>query len=355
MISRSVRCLVPIISVSILTLLLVQPAWCAIPARTDMIGKPLLLSLNPPSASNGPDCGHDGPPQKQKSGHPGHPGGGRPGAAVESEHRPVPKRAYHLNTVRRLAQVKALVRRPDGSIVEPELHLGVNPGLTFPTPMGNGPLHGANNVYVVEKGIENNTLLIRTAKWITMHHSCGWGHDGKFNDMLTKPQGLDSIPLEIVMNKLWDTNFHASVTSGDNLIITVFSYGKPVHGATVKLSTDKGWSKEVTTDEAGKAKLQLIRDYYPDSWPEFHRTYRGKFLVTARYDAVQDGEYKNTHYDRISYITTLPWKYSPSSQDYSSYAFGLLVGSLSLTVSGVGVYAYRERRKKPYKRITFRE
>jgi len=78
-------------------------------------------------------------------------------------------------------------------------------------------------------------------------------------------------------------------------------------------------------------------------------------MVTAEYEADLKGSYQNKSYDRTSYIATLPWKYSPSRQDYSSYSFGLLIGSLSLTVSGIGVYAYRERRKKPYKRITFDE
>lgn len=333
------------------------------PVNAALSVEPLRLSLNPPTAESGEDCGH-GPPPAVTSGKPGKPsgkpgsagGGGRPGGAVqESEHRPVPKRIYHLNDLRRQAHVQAFVRRPDGSVIEPELRYGVNPGLSFDTPMGDGPVHGANNVYVVEQGVEDNTLIVRTAEWITMHHSCGWGHDGKFDETKTTPQSLAAIPFEIVINKLWDPNFHASVTSGDQVVITVLSYGQPVPGARVTLSTDKGWSKQVVTDQDGKATLQLIRDYYPPSWSQFHRTFRGKFLVTAQYDAEQSGSYKNNRYERISYITTLPWKYSPSRQDYSSNLYGLLIGALAMTVSGIGVYAYRERRKKPYKGISFDE
>lgn len=322
--------------------------------QSGLSGKPLLLSFNPPS-SNGPDCGHEtaSPPA---SGHPGpHGQHGQHGPVMESEHRPVPMRQYHLTEIRRLAQVQAYVRRPDGMVVEPQLHLGVNPGIAFPTPMGGGPNHGAHNVYVVEKAVENKTLIVRTAQWITMHHNCGWGHDGKFDTRLTTPQPIGTIPFEIVMNELWDPNFHASVTSGNELVVTVLSYGKPLAGAEVIISTENGWSKSVVTDNEGKAELQLIRDYYPVSWKDFHRDHRGKFLVTARYEAPQSGNYRNTSYERVSYISTLPWKYSPSTNDYMSYSYGLLVGTLSLTVSGVGVYAYRERRKKPYKRITFDE
>ncbi|MDH3328206.1 MAG: hypothetical protein OEM01_03145 [Desulfobulbaceae bacterium] len=336
-------------TVCLITLLFILSAG-GIPVNAALNIEPLRLSLNPPSSVSGEDCGHN-PVPAPSSGRPG----GRSGPVEESEHRPVPKRTYHLNDLRRLAVVQAFVRRPDGSVIKPELHLGVNPGLSFNTPMGDGPVHGANSVYVVEQGVENNLLLVRTAKWITMHHNCGWGHDGKFDETKTNPQPLGSIPFEIVINKLWDPNFHASVTSGDKLIVTVLSYGKPVPGARVSLSTEKGWSKQIVTDENGRATLQLIRDYYPSSWTEFHRSYRGKFLVTAQYDVDQNGSYQDKPYKRISYITTLPWKYSPSRQDYSSYTYGLLIGTLSLTVSGIGVYAYRERRRKPYKRISFDE
>ena len=334
---------------SIITLLVVWSVWAS-PVNAARIIEPLQLSLNLPSAVTGEDCGHP-PVAGSQSGS----SNKRPRLVQESEHRPVPKRKYHFNDHRRRAGVKAFVRRPDGSVIEPELSLGVNPRVTFSTPRGDGPAHGANSVYVVEQGIEENTLLVRAAKWITMHHSCGWGHDNKFDDTRTNPQALETIPFEIIIDKLWDPNYHASVKSGDQLLVTVVSYGKPVPGAKVTLKTEKGWIKQMMTDENGTATLQLIRDYYPSSWQNFHRNYRANFLVTAEYEADLKGNYRDQPYNRISYITTLPWKYSPSRQDYSSYTFGLLIGALSLTVSSVGVYAYRERRKKPYKRISFDE
>jgi len=264
-------------------------------------------------------------------------------------------RTYHFNEYRRLADVTAYVRRPDGSVIEPELRLGVNPSLSFPTPFGDGPVHGANNVYVVEEGVDDSVFVVRAAKWITMHHSCGWGHDGKFDQTLIHPQTLAAIPFEIVVDDLWDPNFHARVTSGNQLRISVLSYGKPVAGARVTLTTDQGWSKMVKTDQDGMASVQLIRDYYPSSWTMFDRTHRGQFLVTARYDADQKGIYKGKPYVHMSYVATLPWKYSPSERDYSSYSYGLLIGTLAMTVSGIGIYAYRERRKRPYKGIVFDE
>jgi hypothetical protein len=311
---------------------------------------PLRLSFAPLPSASSEDCGHL-PAPSSGAGRPQ----GLPQSVEESEHRPVPMRTYYFNEHRRWADVQAYVRRPDGSVIEPEPHLGVNPTLSFPTPLGNGPVHGANNVYVVEQGVDGNNFVVRTAKWITMHHSCGWGHDGKFDQTLIHPQPLAAIPFEIVVDDLWDPNFHAKVTSGNQLRISVLSFGKPVAGARVTLTTDQGWNKKVVTDLDGMASVQLIRDYYPSSWAVFDRTHRGQFLVTARYDADLQGTYAGKPYERISYVATLPWKYSPSERDYSSYSYGLLIGTLTLTVSGVGVYAYRERRKRPYQGIVFDE
>ena len=338
------------ITFTVLVLLIMLPGSLS-QAKTWAL-EPLRLSLVRLSDASAEDCGHGPAPTAAPSA--GSPQG-RPRRIQESEHRPVPKRTYHFNDHRRLADVKAYVRRPDGSVIEPELRLGVNPSLSFPTPFGDGPVHGANNVYVVEQGVEGDVLVSRNAKWITMHHSCSWGHDSKFDETLINPQSLDTIPFEIVIDKLWDANFHAMVTSGNNLRIKVLSYGKPVPGAKVALSTEKGWTKEVVTDEQGAASVQMLRDYYPTSWLEFHRTHRGPFLVTAQYEADRQGTYKGKPYKQVNYIATLPWKYSPSGQDYASYSHGLLIGVLAMTVSGVGVYAYRERRKRPYKGIVFDE
>ena len=313
--------------------------------------KPLRLSYMG-AAARGLECEqHASSPQS--TGKKGKAKGGRPAPLFESEHRPAAKRTYYFNEHRRRAIIKAYVRRPSGKVVEPELVLGYNPYVSFPTPFGDGPFHGPNSVYVVEQGVENNVLTIRCAKWVTMHHNCGWGHEGKFEKNLVTPQPLDLIPFEIVIDKLWDTNFHLSVASGDRLGITVLSYGKPVAGAVVTVSSEKGWSKRVVTDKKGKTTVQMIRDYYPPLWSSFKRAHRGEFLVTAQYDRDQQNNFRNEAYSRVHYIATHPWQYSPSSRDYASYSYGLGLGVLGLTVSGFGVYIYRERRRKPYKGISF--
>ena len=314
------------------------------------------LRLSPASSLAGEDCEqHPGQPvnASAKRGRGGKPGG-RPGqqAALESEHRPQPVRTYYFNEPRRLAQVEAFVRRPDGSIIQPTLQLGVKPNLSFPTPFGEGPGHGANNVYLLERGVKDQVLVVRSAQWLTMHHNCGWGHEHKFDPERTQPQAQNTLPLEIVIGDLWDTNFHAKVTSGQQLVITVLNYGKPVVGAKVQLQTEKKWVKEVVTGKDGSASLQLIRDYYPPRWSAFKRTKRGEFLVAALYEAEELGVFKGMEYERVRYITTLPWHYSPARADYSSYGLGLMIGLLGFTFTGSGIYFYRERRKKPYRGIS---
>ncbi|MBU0485383.1 MAG: DUF4198 domain-containing protein [Proteobacteria bacterium] len=297
-----------------------------------------------------PTKGSGGKPGGKLNGRPAEKSGGKP--ALESEHRPQPVRTYYFNEHRRQAQIKAVVRRPDGSLIEPTLQLGVNPNLSFPTPMGEGPGHGANNVYLVEQGVEDQVLVVRTAQWITMHHNCGWGHDHKFDPARTRPQALKTIPLEIVVNDLWDTNFHARVTSGQDLTITVLNYGKPLAGAKVRVQTEKKWVKEVVTGPDGTAALQLIKDYYPGNWSDFKRIQRAEFLVTASCEAAEQGVFAEQPYQRVSYLTTLPWQYAPAPADYSSYALGLIIGLLGFTLTGGGVYFYRQRRKKPYQGIS---
>lgn len=314
--------------------------------------QPFRLSYGA-STAKGPACDLHPPAPPEKQVKKAKPKGGRPPASYESEHRPVAKRSYHFNHYRRWADMTAYVRRPDGTVIEPQLVLGNTSGVSFPTTFGDGPVHGANSVYVVEQGVSSEVFTIRTAKWITMHHSCGWGHEKKFDNKMIHPQPLDTIPFEIVMDKMWDPNFHLSVASGDTLKITVLSYGKPVPGARVTLSSEKGWNKQVVTDKDGKATIQMIRDYYPSLWAKFKRTHRGEFLVTAQYNMDQHGSFNGDSYDQVNYVTTLPWMYTPSLKDYASYSYGLGLGVLAMTVSGLGVFVYRERRKKPYKGISF--
>ncbi len=280
------------------------------------------------------------------------PAGGGRGQRFESEHRPLPVRSYRLDVRDLSPDAEAYVLHPDGSVEAVALRRGGGGvSLSFKTPFGDGPMHGVHNVYVLDRRVEGEVLTVRVAKWLTIHHHCSWGHGYRYDDERISPRSLATVPLEIVPEGLWDGNFHSRVMSGDRLVFKVLYRGRPVQGAMVRLRTAKGWTKEVVTDSRGAARFQLIRDYYPGRWTEFKSRHRGRFIVTAEYEVEDKGRYSGKVYERIRLISTLPWRYYPSRREYTSYASGLFVGVLFLTVSGAAVYAYRERRKRPYREV----
>ncbi|MBI5556409.1 MAG: hypothetical protein HY885_02085 [Deltaproteobacteria bacterium] len=325
------------------TLLAAMLLLFANPSRANTI-QPLALSLQAPAPSGGADCDHDAPAA----------GGGR-GPVQESEHRPQPRRTYWLNSDDLASGATACVLRPSGKIDRLEADFKATSSISFATPLGDGPFHGANNVYVTDQRVQDHELVIRTAKWTTLHHNCGWGHKHKFDLLRIMAQSCEAVPLEIVVQDLWDANFHSRVTSGDVLRIMVMSAGRTVSGAVVTLTSENGWRKKVITDNDGRASLQLIRDYYPRRWTEFSRKHRANFTLEAEYGEERGGMHNGQPYDRVRSISTYSWHYEPARQDYSSWSAGLLIAALSMTISGFGVFLYRDRRRKPYRKVKIDE
>ncbi len=274
---------------------------------------------------------------------------------VESEHRPVPMRIYWLNDSNLSKDAEALVLHPDGSVEKVALKKrGRGMSVSFKTPFGDGPMHGVHNLYVIDRSVIDSVLRVRIAKWMTIHHHCSWGHDYKYDERI-RPKSLDTIPLEIVGEGLWDGNFHSDTRSGDRVTFRVLSYGRPVAKARVRLCTVRGWCKEHITDRDGTVTFQLIRDYYPEGWSQFRSRHRDRFYVTAEYEVKEQGIYSGKAYDGIKMVSTLSWWYSPSRKDYASYSMGLSVGMLSLTVTAIAIFIYRERRRRPLKEIILNE
>ncbi|RJQ63557.1 MAG: hypothetical protein C4530_03325 [Desulfobacteraceae bacterium] len=286
-------------------------------------------------------------------------GKGRP-PEFESEHRPLPLRRYRLGSSGRSQNVsrnvEAFVLHPAGNISRPRIESGRRDiTISFETPSGDGPMHGVHNLYVVDRQVIGSCLVIRIAKWHTVHHSCAWGHAYKYDKNRTRAKTLDAIPLEISCENLWDGNFHSDVKSGDLLRFDVRFYGAPAAGAAIRLTSGQGWTKQEATESDGTAAFQLIRDYYPKRWDRFHSRHRERFTAVAEYEVSQKGSFSGEAYDRIRYISSIPWTYTPSRSDYTSDLFGLSIGFFAMTAAGAGVYLHRERRRKPYREIVFRE
>lgn len=283
-----------------------------------------------------------------------------PGSArsrgFESEHRPRPMRRYRLEAAGLSGELKAFVLHPAGDLSQARVErTDGSVTLSFKTPFGDGPMHGVHNLYVVDRQVLDNTLVVRVAKWHTIHHSCGWGHGYKYDRDRIQPKTLTSLPLEIACNGLWDKNFHSTVKSGDRLRFEVRLFGSLIADSEIRLTSGRGWTKQTSTGSEGAAVIQLIRDYYPRRWGEFHSRHRERFTVTAEYEVQQAGHFAGRAYDRVHYISSMPWTYAPSRNDYTSYLVGLGIGMLALTAGAAGVYMHRERRKRPYREIFFSE
>lgn len=280
----------------------------------------------------------------------------RQGFRHESEHRAVPVRKYWLSTGEIPEDARAFVFHPAGTSSEVGLERGAGGiSLSFGLPMGDGTMHGVHNSYVVATEIAGEELLVRVAKWMTIHHSCSWGHDYKYVPERTRASHLGSVPLEIVCQKLWDGNFHSRTRSGDTVEAEVLHFGQPVEGARVRLTTAAGWSRETPSNGAGVASFQLIRDYYPESWKDFSANHRGRFTLVAEYVKAGAGEYLGKPYARKRYLSSVSWTFSPARQDYSSYKSGLFAASLGLSITGLSIVFYRQRRQRPYKEVVFDE
>lgn len=335
-----------------LVLILILMGSHAYAARPAAPGDPLWLSLAPVK-SGAPVCVNHAPVPDKKAKKKR---GGRPPSRFESEHRPLPVRNYFLNSNSLSPDVKGYVLHPDSSVSTIKINTKQgSPNVTLKMPKGDGPKHGANNIYVVDQQVIDDTLVVQTAKWLTIHHSCGWGHDRKFEKERQIHQSFSKIPLEIVIHDLWDTNFHSTLMSGDNLNIQVLSYGQPVDKAKVTLISEKGWQKSLTTDGDGQVHPQLIRDYYPSGWQMFKRRKLGRVKTIAEYTIAKSGAYKGKEYNSIRYITTFPWRYYPAKREYNSYMVGLLLVFFSAAVSSVSIFYFRQRRKRPMRRTYFAE
>ncbi len=299
-------------------------------------------------------AGQSGKPGRGPGGSGGeHAGHGREDGRFESEHRPLPVHTYKILPEQLLPEARAMLLQADGTakdLVIETCHTNV---FSVKFPMDDGPLHGPNNIYIIDQQVQEGVLEVRTAKWLTIHHSCGWGHDYRNNSERLKARSLESVPLDIVVDDLWDGNFHNGLHSGDELVIHVFSYGKPVAGATLSITSEKGWTQRTRTGADGIAHVQLIRDYYPSAWQLFNRTNLGKLAMTAEFTKEGVANYGDKAAEKTHYLTSFSWKYVPASADYNSYSYGLLIGSLGFLCSGFGVYQYRLKRRKPKKKVVF--
>ena len=184
-------------------------------------------------------------------------------------------------------------------------------------------------------------------------HNCSKGHDHVSHKM--PPSSLDDIPLELIRERIPGEDFHTNISSGDNVTYRVSYMGKPAVNADVKFITRKGWINSAKTGSNGNVTYALIRDTYPSAWSRFQKRKSGESITVADYTVEEKGVHKGLPFKRIRYISTLPGRYYPSKQEYTSYVYGLILLTFTLTFSSAGIYIHRKRREKPYREEPFAE
>jgi len=260
----------------------------------------------------------------------------------------IPLRRYRLSAQDLAPSAVASVLRPDGTVEQARLGAddeGLWVEVATSTDEPHEPVHGANSVYVIDQQVAEGARVVRTAKWVALHHSCRWGHPYKHEADRQVLSGLPEAPLDIIGESLWDGNFHIKTASGDELVLQVLLKGAPLAGAAVTVRSEKGWTRQLTTDAQGKVSVQLVQDAYPARWELFSRDRRGRLLVTASHEYEEAGTLDGQPYERVKLVTTLPWRYSTPRSAYSSQAWGLGLTVLTVFVAGGGVFLSRERRK----------
>lgn len=219
-------------------------------------------------------------------------------------------------------------------------------GLAFPLTE-----EGFYATYVVERSVADGTLLVSVAKSEVLRHSCRDGrHDSQAIAERMPHHTLDAAPIELVRERLPDEDFHTELRSGDDLSFRVLRQGQPLVGAKVRVRTGQGWERTLVTDAEGRARFQMIRDYYPP-WEDFQRRHRENLLVFAEHEEEQEGALDGQPYHRVRYLASFPASYLPSKADYASYAVGLGIGLGALVFTGLAVYLYRRRRVRPFQEV----
>lgn len=215
------------------------------------------------------------------------------------------------------------------------------------------PAQGYYRVYQTTRKLKGEVLSVSSAK----AEVANFGHGGDEEEQakaLLAPRFLESAPIEIVRERNPGERVFFQLKSGDEQAFVVLQKGLPLQGARVRFISHQGWGKEAVSDEQGRVSFQVVRDYFP-AWREFQKRFKATYLVIADAHAAEIGSFKDQPYTSVSYQATLSGSYYPSPDDYTSYAWGLGIGSLVVLFCGVSIYLYRRRRVKPYQEVRFDE
>lgn len=210
----------------------------------------------------------------------------------------------------------------------------------------NLPELGFYNAYLTRSMVHGDMLHVQVAKAELLHGTCC--AKAVDEDEVAKPVINAAVPLELVREHYPNEGLFTRIVSGDKVNFTVLSYGKPVAGATVSMTTQTGWTNRKVSDADGRVSFTMIRDYYTD-WLSFKKYHKQIFLMIADLDVPEKVTFDGAGYSSAHYTSTLTGSYYPSPHDYRSYAWGLGIGLFVIVFGGLSIYLYRRRRVKPYR------
>ncbi len=212
---------------------------------------------------------------------------------------------------------------------------------------------GYYNAYLIKKTPLGDTLHVNIAKVELLNHSCRNGHSKKLESRPVNyyPEITD---FEVIRLRKPHSDFHYFTSSGEEVKYKAIFEGKAVENVKITINTEKGWSKILASDANGELSYQFIQDYFT-KWQELNSRTIYYYLLKAEYTLEIDNSYKGQNYKYIYYTFTMSDGYRPARTMYASMVWGLVVFLTIFIISIAGVFIYKERRKKPYKEISFDE
>lgn len=210
------------------------------------------------------------------------------------------------------------------------------------------PELGFYNAYLTQRMVHGDMLHVQVAKAELLHGTCC--AKGIDDEEVSKPIINANVPLELVRVHYPDEKLFTRIVSGDQVDFIVLSFGKPVAGAKVSMTTQNGWSSNKVSDAEGRVAFTMIRDYYTP-WLEFKKYRKQTYLMSADLHVPNKVVADGVIYGSAHYNSTLAGSYYPSPHDYRSYAWGLGISLFVIVFGGVAIYLYRRRRLKPYKEV----
>jgi nitrous oxide reductase accessory protein NosL/ferredoxin len=202
------------------------------------------------------------------------------------------------------------------------------------------PNNGYYNLFAVSKSNKNGKNFYNVAKleYLQGKH----GIDDIYDESLKKNLRQDLTKIDLVRFKNNDEeDFFYKHNMGDTLRFQALLNQTPLSNAKMKIKLQSGWEKVIRTDKNGMAEFTIVRDYFPQ-WNKFNKRFKQNLLITLEHDT-----------EDTKYTLTYPASFYPNSTDYSSYAYALILITLTLLVSGIVIYRFRANRSKPFSEVKF--